>query len=136
VLPTGIGSLPFVASLTRTPYYHARVQGGPRPDDFEGWARPTVNKHCGRVKRIVRWGVENEILPADRWEAFRAVKGLTAGHTTAPEPEPIGPVDEADYRAALPFVRPQARGLLQLLAVTGMRPGEACRIRPCDTGLR
>jgi integrase len=60
------------------------------------------------------------------------VIGLAAGRTNAPEPEPVGPVDEAHYRAALPFVRPQVRALLELLAVTGMRPGEACRIRPCD----
>lgn len=98
----------------------------------KGWARPTVNKHCGRVKRVVRWGVENELLPADRWEALRAVKGLSAGRTSAPEPEPIEPVDEAHYQAALPFVRPQVRALLELLTLTGMRPGEACRIRPCE----
>lgn len=98
----------------------------------KGWARPTVNKHCGRVKRVIRWGVENELLPADRWEALRAVKGLAVGRSSAPEPEPVGPVDVADYRAALPFVRPQVRALLELLALTGMRPGEACRIRPAD----
>ena len=102
----------------------------------KGWARPTVNDHCGRVKRIVRWAVENELLPADRWEALRAVRGLTAGRTSAPEPDPVLPVDEADYRAALPFVRPQVRALLELLALTGMRPGEACRIRPCEIDTR
>lgn len=98
----------------------------------KGWARPTVNRQCGRVKRIVRWGVENELLPADRWEALRAVPGLAAGRTTAPEPEPVGPVDEAHYRAVLPFLTPQVRALLTLLELTGMRPGEACRIRSCD----
>lgn len=98
----------------------------------KGWARPTVNRQCGRVKRIVRWAVENELLPADRWEALRSVPGLSAGRTTAHEPEPVGPVDDADFRAALPHVTPQVRALLELLEVTGMRPGEACRICPCD----
>ena len=98
----------------------------------KGWARSTVNRQCGRVKRIVRWGVENELLPADRWEALRSVPGLSAGRTSAPEPEPIGPVDESHYRAVLPFVTAQVRGLLTLLELTGMRPGEACRIRPAD----
>jgi integrase len=97
-----------------------------------GWSRPWVNRQCGRVKRIIRWAVENELLPADRWEALRSVPGLAAGRTPAREPEPIGPVDEAHYRAVLPHVSGQVRGLLELLELTGMRPGEACRIRPCE----
>ncbi len=98
----------------------------------KGWARPTVNKQCGRVKRIIRWGVENELLPTDRWEALRAVPGLAAGRTKAREPERVKPVDERDYRAALPHVSRQVRALLELLELTGMRPGEACRICPAD----
>jgi len=98
----------------------------------KGWARPTINRQCGRVKRIVRWAVENELLPADRWESLRSVPGLSAGRTNAGEPEPVGPVDEAHYRAVLPLVTDRVRALLEVLEVTGMRPGEACRIRPCD----
>lgn len=98
----------------------------------KGWARPTVNAQSGRVKRIVRWGVENELLPADRWEALRAVPGLQAGRTAARDPEPVLPVDEADYRAVAAAVTPKMAGLLELLEVTGMRPGEACRIKPCE----
>jgi hypothetical protein len=49
----------------------------------KGWARPTVNEHCGRVKRFIRWGVEDELLSADRWDALRAVRGLAAGRTPA-----------------------------------------------------
>jgi integrase len=57
---------------------------------------------------------------------------LTAGRTTAHEPEPIKPVDEDHFRAVLPFLTPTVRALVELLALTGMRPSEACRIRPCD----
>ena len=32
----------------------------------KGWARPTINRQCGRVKRIVRWGVENELRTAGK----------------------------------------------------------------------
>lgn len=96
------------------------------------WSRPYVNKQCGRVKRIIRFGVEEELLPADRWEALRAVKGLASGRTTAPDTEPIGPVEDARVRAVLPLVRPPVRAMLELLEMTGMRPGEACRARPSD----
>lgn len=98
----------------------------------KGWSRRYVNKQCGRVKRVVRFGVENELLPPTQWEALRSVPGLAAGRTKAPEYERIGPVAEAHYLAVLPHVTSQVRGLLELLALTGMRPGEACRIRPCD----
>lgn len=98
----------------------------------KGWARPTVNKQCGRVKRVVRWAVENELLPADKWDALRAVPGLQAGRTTAAEPEPVKPVAEEHYRAVLPVVTPKMAGLLELLELTGMRPGEGGRIRPCE----
>src|SRR5262249_19017955 len=60
------------------------------------------------------------------------VPGLVAGRTSAREPAPIGPVDETHYRAVPPHVTVSVRGLLELLELTGMRPGEACRIRPCD----
>ncbi|MBN8750022.1 MAG: site-specific integrase, partial [Variovorax sp.] len=35
-------------------------------------------------------------------------------------------------RAALPHVRPVVGAILGLMMLTGMRPGEACRVRPCD----
>jgi integrase len=98
----------------------------------KGWARPTVNKHCGRVKRVIRWAVENELLPADRWEALRAVRGLAKGRCEAPEPEPVGPVAVEHVRAVLPLVTPPVRALIEVHLLTGMRPGEACRMRPCD----
>ena len=98
----------------------------------KGWARSTVNSQAARVKRIIRWAVENELVPADRWEGLRAVRGLVAGRTQARETEPVKPVEEHHFRAVLPLVRPQVRALLELIAVTGMRPGEACRIRPIE----
>jgi hypothetical protein len=68
----------------------------------KGWLRSTVNQACDRVKRTIRWGVESELLPADRWQALRAVRGLIRGRTDAPEPDPIGPVDVATVHATSP----------------------------------
>lgn len=73
------------------------------------WGRTTVNQQAQRVKRVIRWAVENELVPADRWEALRAVKGLAAGRTSAPEPEPVQPVDDATVAATLPHLSGRGR---------------------------
>ncbi|WP_439621563.1 hypothetical protein [Gemmata sp.] len=68
----------------------------------KGWARGTVNQQCGRVKRVIRWAVENELVPADRWEALRAVRGLTKGRTDARETKPIGPFPTTSSKPRCP----------------------------------
>ncbi|WP_439627603.1 tyrosine-type recombinase/integrase [Gemmata sp.] len=98
----------------------------------KGWARPTVNEACNRVKRVFRWAVENELVPADRWEALRSVPGLQKGRTNAPEPDPVGPVDRGRVAATLPFVRSPVRGMIEVQLLTGMRPQDVVRVRPRD----
>ncbi|MCE9567043.1 MAG: site-specific integrase [Planctomycetes bacterium] len=98
----------------------------------KGWARPTVNQCCGIVKRAFRWAVENELVPSDRWEALRSVPGLAKGRTSAPEPEPILPVPLAHAAATSPRLSITVWGMVRVQTLTGMRPGEVCRIRPCD----
>ena len=95
-------------------------------------SRGVVNDWCGLVKRITRWAVENELPPADRWEVLRAVRGLTRGRTEAPEPEPVGPVLVVHVDRTAPFLNPVVWAMARVQLFTGMRPGEICRIRPCE----
>ena len=39
---------------------------------------------------------------------------------------------EADVEAIQPFVARQVWAMVQLQRLTGMRPGEVCRMRMCD----
>ncbi len=57
-----------------------------------GWSRRTVNMQTGRVKRMFKWAVENELVPGETFVRLQAVAGLKCGRTTAPEPEPVRPV--------------------------------------------
>lgn len=54
--------------------------------------RNTINKRIGTVKRMFRWAVAHELVPAHVWHGLQAVSGLRKGRTNAPESEPTQPV--------------------------------------------
>jgi integrase len=97
-----------------------------------GWSRRLVNARVGRVRRAFKWAASEELVPAAVPQALTTVGGLQRGRTAAPEREPVVPVDPGVVRATLPFLRPPVRGMVEVQLLTGMRPGEVCRLRPCD----
>jgi integrase len=97
-----------------------------------GLCRGTVNKRIGRIRRMFRWAVEEEMIPATILHALEAVKGLEAGRSAARETEPVQPVPETRVLAVLPFLRPQLADMVQLQIHTGMRSGEICIMRAID----
>ena len=97
-----------------------------------GWNRKLVNQRVGRVRRVFRWAVGNELVPAAVLQALTAVPGLQAGRSAAKEMAPVKPVEDEHVQATLPFLRPAVRAMAQVQLLTGMRPGEVCQLRPCD----
>lgn len=95
-------------------------------------ARTTINQRIGRVVRVFKWGVENELVPPAVHQALRSVPGLKPGRTAAREPEPVGPVDDAVVEAIRPHVSRQVWAMVELQRLTGMRPGEVTTMRTCD----
>ena len=59
-----------------------------------GQSRQKINQNCGRIRRMFKWGVENELVPSGVLHALQAVTGLKRGRTTAPENKPVRPVPE------------------------------------------
>ena len=47
----------------------------------KGWCRKVVNDMVQRVRRMFRWGVEFELVPADCLAGLSAVRGLKAGRS-------------------------------------------------------
>lgn len=92
----------------------------------KGWVRTRINQEIDRIRRCFRWGVAEELVTAVHAEALRAVQPLAKGRSDAPESPEVMPVAEADYLATLPFLPPCPRAIVELMRVTGMRPGEAC----------
>ena len=94
-----------------------------------GLVRTSINQRMGRVRRILRWGVENELVAPAVVQALDAVAGLKVGRTEAKERTPIKPVDPEQVEAVFPHVTRQVEAMIRLQLLTGMRPGEVIRMR-------
>lgn len=94
--------------------------------------RSVVNRRTRRVVRMFGWAVSEELIPETVHRALETVQALQAGRTLARETEPVGPVPDADVERTLPFLTPALQAVVRLQRLTGMRPGEALAIRPCD----
>ncbi len=97
-----------------------------------GQSRRYVNAQMFRLRRVFKWAVENELVPAGVYQALCAVAPLKAGRCEARETEPIQPVPDAIVEATLPHLSPIVAALVRFQRLTGCRPGEACGVRPCD----
>lgn len=97
-----------------------------------GLCRTTINKSVHRIRRMFAWGVENELFPAAIHEALKRVASLKAGRSDAAEPVPVEPVADDIVEATLPHLPATLQAMVRLQLLTGCRPGEICRLRPCD----
>ncbi len=95
-----------------------------------GQSRQSCNKNLGRVKRIFRWAVSQELLPAHVHQALATVDGLKRGRCTLPEAPPIMPVELEVVTRTLEHLQPIVRDMVQLQLLTGCRPGELCKLHP------
>jgi integrase len=94
--------------------------------------RNEINKRIGRIKRMFKWGVENEIVEPSVLHGLQAVRGLARGRSKARESEPVKPVPDAFVDAVEAHVSPQLWAMIELQRFTGMRPGEVTKMRTCD----
>lgn len=95
-------------------------------------SREYANRRAWILKHAFTWAVEHEMVPGGTAMALRAVPGLSRGRTTAHELPAVIPVPQDHIDAVWAFLEPHTTALVQLQLLTGMRPGEACIIRPCD----
>ena len=95
-------------------------------------SRSYVNATVATIKRIFKWATSRELVPGTVYQALATVEGLRKGRTTAREPEPILPVDDATLDATLPHLPQIVADMVQFQRLTGCRPGEVCALRPRD----
>jgi len=99
-------------------------------------ARRTINHGVNRIRRIFRWGVENQLVSPAVLQGLQAVAGLRFGRSGAKETAPVRPVPDALVDATLPYVSPQVAAMIQLQRITGMRSGEVTIMRGCNIDTR
>jgi len=101
----------------------------------QGLSRGLVNHRIGRIKRVFKWAVAEELVPPSVHHALQAVTGLRYGRTEAREAEPVRPVNGKWVDAVLPHVSPQVAAMIRVQRLTGMRPCEVVIMRACDIGM-
>ena len=94
----------------------------------KGHVRAKVNHHVQRIRRMFRWGVEKELVPAVVLHGLAALAGLRAGRSDAKEAPPVKPVEGTAVDAVLPHLSSVVRAMVQVQRLCGMRPGEVCRM--------
>jgi integrase len=94
--------------------------------------RTRINAQVKRIRRMFKWSVENELAPAEVYQALCAIAPLKRGRTTAKESEPVLPVARAVVEDTLSILRPMMADMVRLQLETGMRSGEMVVLRACD----
>lgn len=95
----------------------------------KGWTRGTVNAEIGRIRRVFRFAVENELLKdAGVLQKLEAVAPLLAGRTEAPDNDPREAVPQDQIDLVRENVSERCRDLIDLQLCTGARPGELMKL--------
>lgn len=97
-----------------------------------GLCRNVINARIGHVKRLFRWGVEEELVEEGIYSALAQVAGLKEGRTSARESEEVKPVAAEIVAATLPHLPQVVADMVRVQQLCGSRPSEVCTLRPCD----
>lgn len=97
-----------------------------------GLARHTVNDYTDELRRMFKWAVSEEFIPVTIYQTLLTVRGLRAGEQGVTETKPIKPPTDKAINAVRQIIPPPIRALIDLQLTTAARPGELCRLRPCD----
>ena len=71
-------------------------------------------------------------MPGSVTHALREVKGLQKGRTEAKERPPVPPVADAIVDRTVEILPITLAAMVQFQRLTGCRPEDVCRARPCD----
>lgn len=98
----------------------------------KGWCRRQINHQVGRIKRMLKWATENELIPPSVFHAIQPIAGLRYGRSKAVESEPVRPVAQELVDGVVQIVSSPVKAMIELQLLTGMRPGEVVIMRSID----
>ncbi|MBL8879291.1 MAG: site-specific integrase [Phycisphaerales bacterium] len=96
------------------------------------WSRKYINQQVLRIRRIFKWAVAHEKVPASVHQALGTVEPLKRGRCAARENPRVGPAPAHLVDAVLPLLCKPIAALVQLQQLTGARAGELVELRVCD----
>lgn len=92
----------------------------------QGISRSTIQSREGLLRQAWRWARRVELISTD----LPTLEPVRFGH--AKDAPPVKPVELAVIEATIAVVGPIPGKLLNVILLTGMRPGEATDMRGCD----
>ena len=90
----------------------------------EKLSREYINQCLSRLRRFVRWCADLELLPINCDAELRLVKPLRAFRSAAQEPPARPQLEDPDIARIAAFLPLWAHDVVQLLRLSGARPGE------------
>ena len=91
-----------------------------------------INARVRRIRRVWKWLVGEELIPASVWHGLQSVGALTEGRTEARSTTPVGPVPDAYVWKVVECVTPTIAAMISVQYYSGMRPAEVCSMRPIE----
>ena len=95
-----------------------------------GLTRQGINARMKKVVRAFKWAAAEGHIPAATFETLRLIPSLKSQHTTAPDTEPVTPVDDDVVETTIEHLSPIVADMVRLQRLLGCRPGEVCNLTP------
>ena len=92
------------------------------------WTRRYINMSIGRIRRMFKWAVENELVEPTVLMKLQAVAPLMAGRSEAKEHIPRDAVAQDLIDKVKAKVPERTRDMIELWLLTGARPGELIKL--------
>lgn len=97
-----------------------------------GLSRKVINQRVMRIKSVFKWAAPKKMVPAAVYQELRPLAALAEGRSAARDTEPVTPVLDEHVDAVFPHLLPPTRAIVELLRLTGARPGEIVQMRRAD----
>ncbi len=91
-------------------------------------SRGYINRTVAIAKQIVKWGAEEELVPAEAYSRFNLVSSLKMGQGGV-ELERVLPPEIWHVTECLAWIPQPSHDMVKLMMLTGCRPKELCDIR-------
>ena len=95
-------------------------------------SRKLINKRIGRIKRMFKWAVSQQIVSPVLYQGLSTVEELKFGRCTAKESKPVKAIEEEYVYKILPYLTPVLSVAVHIQLLTGMRPSEVLQMKPKD----
>src|SRR5262249_10217561 len=92
------------------------------------WSRSYINRQIAWVRRMFRWGAEEELVSGNQFHSLVSVPGIRKGTVGYRESKSVKPVASADVEATIHHLPAAVATMVRVQLLTGCRPGEVCRL--------